>query len=155
MSAAQRRISLLDVNLLVALFDPDHVHHDLAHNWFEDHREEGWATCPTTENGFVRVLSNPAYATPAPRPRDVVERLDVFRRSGFHHFWPDQVSLADAATFNPALIRGHRQVTDVYLLGVAAKAGGRLATFDRSIPIGAVKGATKDSLAVITAAPEP
>jgi uncharacterized protein len=154
-SAARPRVALLDVNVLVALFDPDHIHHDLAHDWFEDHREAGWATCPTTENGFVRVLTNPAYVSPAPRASEVVERLAVFRRSGFHHFWPDQVSLADAGTFNPAMIRGHRQVTDVYLLGLAAKAGGRLASFDRTIPIGAVKGATKDTLAVITAAEAP
>ena len=152
MSASRRTIALLDVNVLVALFDPDHIHHDLAHDWFEDHREAGWATCPTTENGFVRVLTNPAYVTPAPRARDVLERLQTFRQSGFHHFWPDGVSLADHQTFNPAMIRGHRQVTDISLLGVATRAGGRLATFDRSIPFSAVKGATKDTLTVITAA---
>ena len=55
------QVALLDVNLLVALFDPDHIHHDLAHDWFEDHHRSGWATCPVTENGFVRVLANPAY----------------------------------------------------------------------------------------------
>ena len=150
-----RRIALLDVNVLVALFDPDHIHHEIAHDWFADHRKDGWATCPTTENGFVRVLTNPAYLTPAPRAKEVIERLQTFRASGFHHFWPDSVSLADPSVFNAAMIRGHRQVTDIYLLGVAAKAGGCLATLDRSIPVSAVKGATRHSLAVITRSPEP
>ena len=152
MSASRRTVALLDVNVLVALFDPDHIHHDLAHDWFADHRADGWATCPTTENGFVRVLTNPAYLSPAPRARDVLERLQMFRQSGFHHFWPDGVSLCDPRTFNAAMIRGHRQVTDIYLLGVATKAGGRLATFDRSIPFSAVKSATQDTVMVITSA---
>ena len=52
--------SLLDVNVLVALFDPDHVHHEAAHVWFAATRGAGWATCPLTENGVVRVLSNPS-----------------------------------------------------------------------------------------------
>jgi predicted nucleic acid-binding protein len=53
------RIALLDVNVLVAFFDPDHVHHDLAHDWFAGQRRSGWATCAITESGFVRVISNP------------------------------------------------------------------------------------------------
>ena len=150
-----RRVALLDVNVLVALFDPDHIHHDVAHDWFADHRKDGWAACPTTENGFLRVLTNPAYLTPAPRAKEVLERLQMFRQSGFHHFWPDSVSLAHPDVFNAAMIRGHRQVTDVYLLGVATTAGGCLATLDRSIPLSAVKGATRRSLAVITRSPEP
>jgi len=54
-------IALLDVNVLVALFDPNHTLHEPAHRWFETERESGWATCPITENGLVRVLSNPKY----------------------------------------------------------------------------------------------
>ncbi len=146
------RVSLLDVNVLVALFDPDHVHHELAHDWFDDHRADGWATCPCTENGFVRVLTNPSYATPAHRPEDIVERLRAFRASGKHHFWPDAVSLSDAKVFKPAYIRGHRQVTDIYLLGLAHHAEGRLATFDRSIPLSAVAGATRTTIQVIAPA---
>ncbi len=145
-------VALLDVNVLVALFDPDHVHHELAHDWFDDQRGHGWATCPLTENGFVRVLTNPAYATPAHRPADIVERLRAFRGSGNHHFWPDSVSLSDPTVFNPAYIRGHRQVTDVYLMGLARQGGGTLATFDRTIPLAAVVGATKSTLQVIAPA---
>jgi predicted nucleic acid-binding protein len=64
------RIALLDINVLVALFDADHVHHDFAHDWFTDHHERGWATCPITENGFIRVVSNPKYQPDAVRTGD-------------------------------------------------------------------------------------
>ena len=144
-------VALLDVNLLVALFDPDHIHHDLAHDWFEDHHQYGWATCPITENGFVRVLSNPAYGATVTRPAAIVERLAQFCSSKHHVFWPNAVSLADSEIFAPAMIRGHRQVTDVYLLGLAKKMGGCLVTFDRTIPLGAVAGATQSMLAIVSA----
>jgi uncharacterized protein len=143
------RVALLDVNLLVALFDPDHVHHDLAHDWFADNRHLGWATCPLTENGLVRVLTNPAYRTPSPRAADVIGGLEKFRRSGQHHFWPDCVSFGDSTVFDRRAIGSHRQLTDVYLLALARKMGGRLATFDRNIPLAAIVGAGRDALAVI------
>lgn len=143
------RTALLDVNLLVALFDPDHVHHELAHDWFADHRAGGWATCPVTENGFVRVLTNPAYGAAVMRPPELVDRLRRFCVSGHHTFWPASVSLRDNKLFNPSSIRGHRQLTDVYLLALAVTMGGCLATFDRTFPLGAVKGATRDALSVV------
>jgi hypothetical protein len=146
-------VMLLDVNVLVALFVARHVHHEVAHDWFEDQRALGWATCPVTENGFVRLMSQPVGTSVVYRPVEAVEMLRVFCKSGHHHFWPDSVSLADARVFDPALIRGHKQITDVYLLGLAKSAGGALATFDRTISLGAVKGATKVNLQVISAAP--
>jgi toxin-antitoxin system PIN domain toxin len=147
------RAFLLDVNVLIALFDPDHVHHETAHDWFADHQEQGWATCPTTENGFVRVLANAAYGAGLSRPSELTGRLDRLRRaSSGHRFWPDEVSLCDTTLFKPIFIRGYRQVTDVYLLGLAVKMGGRLATFDRTIPVSAVVGATRASLAVVAPA---
>jgi toxin-antitoxin system PIN domain toxin len=143
------RVALLDVNVLLALFDPDHIHHAIAHDYFVDQRDTGWATCPVTENGFIRLVSNPATGFPEQRAVEVVERLATFRRSGYHRFWQDEVSLCDTGLFNAALVRGHRQVTDIYLLGLATRHGGALATFDRSIPISAVVGATTDNLQVI------
>ena len=143
------RVALLDVNVLVALFDSDHVHHDLAHDWFADHRALGWATCPMTENGFFRVLTNPAYGHDALRPDVLMKALRKFRASGHHHFWPDSVSLADESLFNLAHAPSHRQLTDAYLLGLATKMKGHLATFDRTIPVKAVVGATAASLHVI------
>ena len=141
--------ALLDVNVIVALFDPNHIHHDPAHQWFAEHRASGWATCPLTENGVVRVLSNPAYPSAAERRQDVARRLAAFRASGHHVFWPDDVSVCDAGLFG--LTVGYRQLTDVYLLGLATAHDGCLATFDRSVPLKAVRNARPQNLALIEA----
>lgn len=146
-------VALIDVNVLIALFEPQHVHHEIAHDWFADQRLAGWATCPLTENGFVRVVTNRSFANPPNRPIDIAHKLAALRQSGQHHFWADTLTLTDERVFNASLIRGHKQVTDIYLLGLAKMAGGSFATFDRSIPLGAVKGATKANLQVISAVP--
>jgi toxin-antitoxin system PIN domain toxin len=144
------RVALLDVNVLVALFNPQHTHHEVAHDWFADHQPSGWATCAITQNGFVRVLASPASDVGVIRPVDLVDRLRQFCSNKHHVFWTESVSLTDAKIFNPALIRGHRQVSDIYLLGLAKKMGGYLATLDGGIPLGAVVGATRDTIAVIS-----
>jgi toxin-antitoxin system PIN domain toxin len=141
--------ALLDVNLLIALFDPDHVHHDAAHAWFGTHRSSGWATCPLTENGVVRILSNPAYSPSAERPAEVARRLALFRDSGDHVFWPADVSVCDPRLFSLSI--GHRHLTDVYLLALAVRRDGCLATFDRAIPAKAVRGVRADHLVVVDA----
>jgi predicted nucleic acid-binding protein len=123
----------------------------VAHDWFEDNRAAGWATCPLTENGFLRVLSNPAYGSTVNRPLDLLARLRQFCSSGQHVFWAASISIREAGVFDGAMLRGYRQLTDVYLLGLAVQMGGRLATFDRTIPLGAVVGATPASLAVVAA----
>ena len=146
-----KRPHLLDVNVLVALFDPDHAHHDSAHEWFGRRGADGWATCPITENGLVRILSNPAYSRAEHRADDIGRRLELFRTSGHHVFWPDDVSISDPRLFHMARLMGHRQLTDAYLLGLAMRHGGRLATFDRSIPVAVVKGAGDAHLSVIPA----
>jgi toxin-antitoxin system PIN domain toxin len=140
---------LLDVNVLVALFDPDHVHHEAAHRWFAAIRSAGWATCPLTENALVRVLSHPSYAPVRLHPAEIVDRLRRFCESGDHVFWSDAVTLRDARLFASAFPLTHRQVTDVYLLGLARQHGGRLATFDRTIPLASVVDATNEHLALI------
>jgi toxin-antitoxin system PIN domain toxin len=150
-AAVSGRPALLDVNVLIALFDPDHIHHELAHDWFSDHRGDGWATCPLTENGFVRVLSHAALGDAAERPSTLRGRLSKFCKSGHHVFWPDAISVRDRAVFSETFVAGPRQLTDVYLLGLAKTMKGALATFDRSIPLSSVVGATKDTLRVISA----
>ena len=145
-------VALLDVNLLVALFFPDHVHHDLAHDWFGEHVHLGWATCPISENGFVRVACQQPLDGGMLRPVDMLDRLRRLCATPHHHHWTDEVSLRDTSLFAPSFIRGHRQITHVYLLGLAKKMGGRLATFDRTIPLTAVRGAIPDLLQII--APE-
>lgn len=132
---------LLDVNLLIALFDPAHPNHEEAHQWFRTRRKRGWATCPLTINGFVRVVSSPAYPTIEASPAEAVSRLRAFCAGADHHFWPDDLSLLDETRFRPALLQGPQQLTDVYLVALAVRNGGRLATFDRTIPWKAVAGA--------------
>jgi toxin-antitoxin system PIN domain toxin len=142
-------VALLDVNVLVALFDPEHVHHEAAHRWFGAERRHGWATCPLTENGLVRILSNPTYPGFSEPPTAVADRFRAFRESGSHAFWSDDVSLLDRSRVQLSRARGHRQITDVYLLALAVNHGGRLATFDRTIPLVSVSGATTGHLTVL------
>jgi len=143
-------VALLDVNVLVALFDPVHVHHDVAHDWFGDNRDEGWATCPLTENGFLRT-ANVARREYVPVP-ELTNHFQTFRSTAGHHFWLDVVPLMDTGLFNAAVIHGLLQLTDVYLLGLAVKLRGRLVTFDQKIPLPAVKGARPENLVVLASA---
>jgi hypothetical protein len=136
-------VHLLDVNVLVALFDPEHVHHEAAHGWFAPAREAGWATCPLTENGFVRVLSNPSYPGRRTTVGHAVDRLQQFTLSGHHAFWPDDVSLLDSGRISRAHLTGHREVTDTYLLALASEHGGALVTFDRNVREDSVVGAAE------------
>lgn len=145
------RVALLDVNVLVALFDPDHVHHEAAHAWFAPNRGVGWATCPITENGVVRVLSNPAYSAEPERPGALLARLRSFCASGGHVCWPDDVTLRGARVLRAGAALSYGTLTHVYLLALAVAHGGRLATFDRRIPVAAVAGAEKEHLEVIPA----
>jgi len=145
-------IALLDVNVLLPLFDEEHPNHDAAHAYFESQRADGWATCPFTENGLIRLLTRPGFMNPPLRAIDMVAQLRSLRRTGSHHFWPATLSLTDETVFDAAFIAGHKQLTDVYLLGLAKVSGGTFATFDRSIQLRAVKGATAANLQIISAA---
>lgn len=130
---------LLDVNVLLALFDPNHVSHLAAHAWFQNIGERAWATCPITENGLVRIAGHPSYPGSPGTPGELRAMLREFCGSKNHHFWPDDVTLLDDTLFS--LVRvAHSHVTDVYLLGLSVRKGGKLATFDRHIPAGAVHG---------------
>jgi|SRR6185436_10593038 len=142
-------VTLLDVNVLIALFDEMHVHHEAAHQWFGRNRRLGWATCPLTENGFIRIISNPTYPGRGTKLADAISRLEEFRASGNHVFWSDSISLRDGRVFRPQHITGHRQLTDIYLLGLALQNGGRLGSFDRTIPLRSVAGAKPEHLAVL------
>ncbi len=140
--------SLFDVNVLIALFQPEHVHHASAHEWWTANRTGGWASCPLTQNGFVRIVSQPRY----PKPLSPVIALDVLAEQiaeTDHAFWPDDISLIDSQCFNQAHILGPKQLTDIYLLALAVKNGGRLATLDRAIPLAAVRGAEARHVAML------
>ena len=107
------RIALLDVNVLVALFDPAHPDHEEAHDWFGRQGRRGWATCPVTINGCVRVLSNPAYRTVEATPAEVISRLRILCSQRGHQFWEERVSLLDETLFRPQMIalRRSRELT--------------------------------------------
>jgi toxin-antitoxin system PIN domain toxin len=139
---------LLDVNVLIALLDADHSLHARATQWFEAHARDGWASCPITQNGCVRIMSHPGYPNALP-VRAIVERLSEATANSLHEFWPDDVSLLDPDLVDPARIHGPRQLTDLYLLALALRHGGRFATFDHAIASQAVKGFKTAGLLVL------
>jgi toxin-antitoxin system PIN domain toxin len=126
-------IHLLDVNVLVALAWPNHVHHAAATTWFLEHHPAGWATCPVTQSGFIRVSSNRRVLPDARSPADAAALLRRYLELPGHSFWPDDVALAAAPEVDLTAVQGYRQVTDVHLLVLTARHEGRLVTFDRSL----------------------
>jgi toxin-antitoxin system PIN domain toxin len=132
---------LLDINVLLALCDPLHVHYEAAHRWFAQEGRRSWATCPLTENGFVRIASHPQYPN---RPGDVLAVLAILRRfckAKEHQFWSEDLSIRDLLRTEVLLTSA--QVTDVYLLGLAVHRGGRLATLDQRLPVQAIMDGKK------------
>jgi len=140
--------ALLDVNVLIALLDAAHIHHLRARAWMEANITQGWASCPITQNGCIRILSSPAYPGQQ-APGQIAARLAEATGTKWHEFWPDAVSLLDHDWVNWGQVLGSRQVTDVYLLALAKYHGGRLVTLDRSVPLAAVPGVTAEHLANI------
>jgi toxin-antitoxin system PIN domain toxin len=137
--------ALLDVNVLIALLDEAHIGHARAHAWLSQNIEAGWASCPITQNGCVRVMSQPAYPG-ALAAAEVAGRLGEAAQHPAHQFWPDDISLLSPETIAWQHVLGHRQVTDNYLLALAARHGGRFVTFDTRIQTAAVPGASSKHL---------
>lgn len=142
------RRALLDVNVLLALLDSDHADHVRASAWLDEEVSAGWASCPITENGFVRILSQPRYPSPV-APIQALELLSRARQGGHHEFWPCDLSLLDERIVDRSRLHGARQVTDVYLLALAVAHDGRFVTLDRSLPLTAVHGAAAEHLTVL------
>jgi toxin-antitoxin system PIN domain toxin len=124
---------LLDVNVLIALLWPDHAFHKLVQGWFGRNALRGWATCPITQAGFVRIVSNPAFSPRSVLPTDALLVLDLTLQHPAHQFWADNVPLIDALKMVGARLVGHQQITDAYLLGLAIHKKGKLATLDQSV----------------------
>lgn len=125
-------IWLLDVNILVARFWETHVFHWKVRAWMESHEQEGWATCPITQAGMVRTISNPSFSPNAPRPAEAVHWLgESLRQDPNHHFWADSIPVSDACVESLPRLSGFKQLTDAYLLGLAIHKKGRLLTLDR------------------------
>jgi len=142
--------ALLDVNFLIALLDAAHVHHRAAHDWWAANHDAGWASCAITENGVVRIMSLPAYRPDRPiPPGELVDRLRLFAAHSDHEFWTDGSSLRDHACFRIDRLHRSRELTDVWLLALAVRHGGRLVTFDRRITTEPVVGAREEHLLVM------
>ncbi len=133
---------LLDVNVLIALLDPTHVHHGDAHNWFSAKGRKAWATCPLTENSVLRILGDQRYPNSPGNPATVAELLDEFFSLPGHVFWPDDISILDRHRLDPSRLLTSQQVTDTYLLALAHAHAGQLATLDRRLITDAVKAAS-------------
>jgi hypothetical protein len=140
--------ALLDVNVLLALLDSDHIDHELATDWLDDGLRSGWASCAITQNGFVRIISQPRYPSPI-TPAEAVDLLARTCAQPHHEFWPCDASLLDGGTVDRARLLGHRQVTDAYLLALATRHEGRFVTFDQSVPVSAVHGATRANVVTL------
>lgn len=140
--------ALLDVNVLIALLDAGHIHHGLAMSWLEREICHGWASCPLTQNGCIRIMSQPKYPGSLTAAQ-VAGRLAEAANSPDHEFWSADVNMLGEGIFDWNRVLGHRQVTDVYLLALAAHHGGRFVTFDRRISPSAVKGARDKNLEIL------
>ena len=141
---------LLDVNVLVALADPTHQHHDLAHLWFSNRGPSKWATCPATVNGAFRVLWRlTAHSGPimGSHVHDVLGSL--LARPGRVKI-EGQPEITDTSVFDLSKLRGHNQIPDALLLAIAIQNQARLLTFDQTIPWAAVKGASEKDIRLLT-----
>lgn len=140
--------ALLDVNVLVALAWPNHVHHPAATQWFLSEHGQGWATCPLTESRFVRVSSNRRVIPDARTPGEAIEVLRRLRRQRGHTFWVDDVAISDCPEVDTTRLSGYRQVTDAHLLALAIRRGGHLVTFDRTIEALGTRAAAIETLSI-------
>ena len=135
--------ALLDINVLIALHDRDHIHHEHAALWLESNIGHGWASCPLTQNGCLRIMSQPGYSSPKPLAH-LIAMLQASTHTAYHTMWSEDISLLDDRVFHHARMHSHSQLTDLYLPALAVKNGGRLISFDQRIPLSAVRGARAD-----------
>lgn len=125
--------ALLDINILTALMWPTHEHHEAAHRWFAGRAGTAWATCALTQLGFVRLVSNPAFSRDALSPAEAVVLLGDNLVHPSHEFWPDSLQVPVAVKTIEPRLQGYKQLTDAYLLALARRRKGVLATFDRGL----------------------
>lgn len=140
--------ALLDVNVLIALFDAAHVHHRAASDWLGANIDHGWASCPLTQNGCLRILSQPRYPNAVPLAEAAARLADATHHKA-HQFWTDELSLLDAGATRWDRLLSGTLLTDAYLLALAVRRGGRLVTFDRAVPLAAMAGATAEHLLLL------
>lgn len=140
--------ALLDVNVLIALLDAAHMHHARATHWLQQEIGHGWASCPLTQNGCLRIMAQPAYPQALPLAA-VASRLAQATAHPSHAFVADDYSLLDANQLHWQHLLGHRQITDSYLLGLAVRHQCRLVRFDARLDLDAVPGARAEHLVIL------
>ena len=140
--------ALYDVSVLIALLDENHKAHDSALKWALDNAGQGWASCPITQNGCLRILSQSKYQNPLSFA-EALGRLISAVSTPHHQFFTDDISLLDETMISHPSISSHSELTDVYLLALAVAHGARFVTLDTHIPRSAVMGATPEHLVEI------
>ena len=129
---------LLDVNVLIARADSSHPHHAAAAAWIAAHAVSGWATCPITENGMLRILGQPSYPGGPGRPEGALLGFRSILAIPGHHFLPDDISLATSFGSLQGISSG--QLTDMYLLALAVRHGASFLSLDRRMDPALVSG---------------
>ncbi len=140
--------ALLDINVLIALLDSAHLHHARALQWLGSHIQHGWASCPLTQIGCIRIMSQQAYPNARP-PADIAARLRDAANTAHHEFWPDDLSVLTADLLDWQQLLYSRQLTDAYLLALAAKHDGVFVTLDQHVRLGVVPAAQPHHLLVL------
>lgn len=140
---------LLNINVLIALMDPNHTFHQLTHAWWnQDGRP--WASCPITETGFIRIMTSTAYSKNSQLSVAYVKTLlSVFVLNTNHAFWPDHLSLRDEQEFKHTSILSSKHLTDLYLLAIATKNNATLVTFNQNISLSPVTSAKRENLLIL------
>jgi toxin-antitoxin system PIN domain toxin len=139
---------LLDINVLIARTDPAHGFHQRAKEWLLTLKNASVATCPMTENGFLRIYGHPSYPEGPGSPQAAKPALNAIRLLPGHTFIPDDVAIGDTSLI-PSMERvGHQQLTDLYLLALAVSHGAMFATFDRKIDPSLVIGGQQALLVI-------
>ena len=127
------KAALLDINILTALLWPAREHHVAAHRWFGARGEAPWVTCFLTQLGFVRIVSNPAFSRDALSPLEALALLVESVTHPGHEFWTASLQVPAAVGAIADRLHGHKPLTDGYLLALAHRRKGVLATFDRGV----------------------
>ncbi len=140
--------ALLDVNILIALLDGHHVHHRGAMAWLDQNYKHGWASCPITQNGCVRIISQATYPN-RNAAKEVADRLAEACGQAAHEFWPDDITVMKPGALDWQRLMTGRHLTDAYLLSLAVHRRGRFVTLDHNIPLAAVPKATARHVVVI------
>lgn len=117
---------LLDANVLIALTNQKHIHHDRARTWFAGSSKQ-FSTCPITQGTLLRHYYRELDGANTAGAQVLLSQIENMPG---HEFWPD--SLAYSAV-NLSGVIGHRQVTDAYLVSLASSQGGKLATLDEGL----------------------